>query len=124
MTHSKSCRYGDMVQTSYNLNGTRVSSHVNECICMSQTLLHASRILLLQTYSHYPSTLCFHTPSHSYLHMLNDAETCGEFSDNNLSCVPRIKWLNNRKNTGLNERNSFNACQGTPRAFLSVKKHQ
>ena len=39
--------------------------------------------------------------------MLNDAETHGEYPDNNLSRVPIIKWLNNWKNTGLKERNSF-----------------
>ena len=56
--------------------------------------------------------------------MLNDAETRGEYPDNNLSCAPRIKWLNNRKNTGLKERNSFIARQGTPRAFLSAKQRE
>ena len=85
---------------------------------MSLTLLHASPILLLQTYSHCPSTLCFHTPSHSHLHTLNDAETRVENLDNNLSHAPRIKWLNNLKNMGLNERNSFIMRQGTPRAFF------
>ena len=62
--------------------------------------------------------------SHSYLHTLNDAETRGEYLDNNLSHAPRAKWLNNWKNTGLNERNSFIAHQGTPRALLSVKQCQ
>ena len=36
--------------------------------------------------------------------MLNDAETRGEYPDNDLSHMPRIKWL---KNMGLKERNSF-----------------
>ena len=56
--------------------------------------------------------------------MLNDAETRGEYPDNNLSRVPRIKWLNNRKNVGLKERNSFISRQGEPRAFLSAKQHE
>ena len=56
--------------------------------------------------------------------MLNDTETRGEYSDNNLSHAPRIKWLNSRKTTGLKERNSFIAYQGTPRAFLSAKQHE
>ena len=42
------------VQTSYNLNGTRVCSRANACVCMFHTLQHAPPILLLQTYSHYP----------------------------------------------------------------------
>ena len=113
------------VQSSYNLNGTFVCSHVNACVCMSHTLLHAYPIILfLQTYSHNPLTLCFHTPSHGYLHMLNNAGTRGEYSDNNLSYAPRIKWLNNQKNTGLHERNSFITCQGTPRTFFNAKKRQ
>ena len=52
--------------------------------------------------------------------MLNDAETRGEYPDN-LFRAPRIKWLNNRKNTGLKERNNFIARQGAPKAFLSAK---
>ena len=32
----------------------------------------------------------------------------------------RIECSNNRKNTVLNERNSFIACQGTPRALLNT----
>ena len=52
---------------------------------------NASPILLLQTYSHYLSILCFHTPSLSHLRMLNDAETYGEYPDDNLSRAPRIK---------------------------------
>ena len=39
--------------------------------------------------------------------MLNDAETRAEYPENNQSRAPRIKWLNNRENTGLKERNSF-----------------
>ena len=80
-----------MVHTSYNLKGTHICSHANACVCMSHTLLHASPILLLQTYNLIPF-------SQSSVH----AETRGEYSDNNLSSTPRIKWLNNRKNTGLN----------------------
>ena len=56
--------------------------------------------------------------------MLNDAETRGEYPDNNLSCAPRIKWLNDRKNTDLKKRNSFIAHQGAPRAFLSAKQRE
>ena len=56
--------------------------------------------------------------------MLNDAETRGEYPDNYLSRVPRIKWLNNQKNTGLKEKNSFVRRQGTPRTFLDAKQRK
>ena len=58
------------------LNGTRLCSCVNMCICLSHMLQHASPfvvILLLQTYGHYPLTLFFYTLSASHLRMLNGA---------------------------------------------------
>ena len=41
-------------------------------------------------------------------------------SDNNLSHAPRIKRLNNQKNTALMERNSFMAYHGMPGLFLDI----
>ena len=81
--------------------------HVLSCECVHLRVSHVSPKLLLQPYSNYQSTFYFHIPSYSHLHMLNDVETCEEYLGYNLPCTPRIKWLNNQKNMGLNERNSF-----------------
>ena len=65
-------------------------------------------ILLLQTYRHYPSTTCFHKLSFAHLSISNDAENIRII----ISHAPKIKCLNNRKNTVLTERNSFMPYQG------------
>ena len=117
-----------MVQTSYNLNRTCVCFLVKHKTCVlacHHTLLHAFHfvaILLLQTYSHYPSTTCFHTLSVIHLSIPNDAKNI--YSDNNLSHAPRIKCLNNWKNTVLTERNNFMAHQGMPGLFLDTNQSQ
>ena len=47
------------------------------CLCVSHVATSVSfiAILLLQTYGHYPPTLCFRTLSAIHLRMLNGAET-------------------------------------------------
>ena len=108
-----------MVQTSYNLNGTPVCSRVNAYILCPTHSYMCLQYYYYKLNSHYPSILRFHTLSGSHLCMLNDAETHGEYSNNNLSHASRIKML---KNMGLKERNGFIVRQGTPRAFLNAKQ--
>ena len=85
---------------------TRVLSCERMCLRVPHITTRVSNIIItnLQPLS---INFMFPLPSQSHLRMLNDAETREEYPDNNLSRAPRIKWLNNRKNTGLKERNSF-----------------
>ena len=88
---------------------TRVLSCERVCLCVPHVQLHASPISIIIITNLQPLSINFMF-SHPFLKSsahLNDAETRGEYPDNNLSRAPRIKLLNNGKNTGLKERNSF-----------------
>ena len=96
-----------------------------KCVCLHVTTccyIHAFpfvAILLLQTYGNYPSTTCFCTLSVAHLSILNDEENIRIITH-----APRIKYLNNRKNTVLTKRNSFMVHQGMPGLFLDTNQSQ
>ena len=85
---------------------TCVLSCERMCLCVPHIATRVSNIIIRNLQ---PLSINFVLPYPflSHLRKLNNAETPGEYPDNNISRAPRIKWLNNWKNTGLKERNSF-----------------
>ena len=85
-----------MVQTSYNLNGTRMFYCVrtqNACVCMSpHVATRASFYSNIIITNLWPLYINYMLP-HSFCQPSEHSKWCIGFSDNSLTCVPRIKCL-------------------------------
>ena len=115
------------IQTGYNLNGTRMCYRVktqNVCACVSPHIAtrvsFCSNIIITNLR---PLSIIYMLP-YLFFRPSEHSKLSREYSDYNLSHVPRIKCLNNRKNTVLTKRNSFMVHQGMPGSFLNTNQSQ